>query len=151
MGRQKHYYVTYTAPKQELSFHKRPHIRKTVIKQLRIDIHNGLMLIKDKPCRENGEVVTTNNYSIENIYVGDLCYNKLCDFIFDIYNPMYEGETIYISGENHNSLNMSIISDGLIISDTGGDWAIDSHPFGNAIHNYCNGFLFNIINYNNFG
>lgn len=42
-------------------------------------------------------------------------------------------------------------TDGLIISDTGRDWAIDSHPFGNAIHNYCNGFLLNIINYNNFG
>ena len=150
MGKQKHYYITYTAPKSELSFRKRPHVRRTTIKQLRIDIHNGFMLIKDKPHRENGEVVKTDGYSRENIYVGDLCYSTLCNLIFDTYNPMYEGETIYITGENCNSLNMTIISDGLIISDTGGDWAIDSHPFGNAIQRYCKGFLFDMLNYNNF-
>ena len=58
------------------------------------------MLIKDKTCRENGEVVKT---------------------------------------------------DGLIISDTGGYWPIDSHPFGNTIQRYCKSFLFNMLNYNNFG
>lgn len=48
MGRQKHYYVTYTAPKQELSFRNRTYVLRITIKQLCIDIHNVLMLIKDK-------------------------------------------------------------------------------------------------------
>lgn len=150
MGKQKHYYITYTAPKSELSFRKRPHVRRTPIKQLRIDIHNGLMMIKDKPCRENGKIMPTDPYSKDNIYVGELNYNTLCDLIFDKYNPMYEGETVHIAGENINCLDMTIISDGLIISDTCGDWAIDSHPFGNAIQRYCNGFLLNMLNYNEF-
>ncbi len=108
------------------------------------------MLIKDKPSRKNDEVMPTDPYSKDNIYVGELNYNTLCDLIFDKYNPMYEGETIHIAGENINSLDMTIISDGLIISDTSGDWAIDSNPFGIAIHRYCKGFLFNMLKYNNY-
>lgn len=145
MAKQKHYYITYSAPKiQTLSNKRNTHIKMVNIKKLRIDISNQYMFIKGKFNKNN------NVYSKENIYEGKLNYWKLCELIFNTFNPMHEGEMIYIHGENANSLAICIISDGLIISDTGGNWNINQHPFANAIKQYCSGFLLNSLKFTNY-